>query len=146
MILLLSFVLTSGPAALVGCVLGFVCREVMAFTTRRNDLKVSFRYYWSLSKNRWTLILNVLMTAMVMIGRNELINAVIQNPDFVKEWPNVSKVAMVLAGAPFWTGAGIGLFGAFLLRWVITTLDQRFGRSKKIREGDPAMNDDKRDV
>lgn len=135
MTLLLSFVLGNGMAALLGCLLGFVIREVMAFTTRRNDLKVTFRYYWSLAKNRWTLVLNVLMTVMLMIGRNELIGAVVNNPDFVAEWPNVSRGAMVLAGAPFWTGAGIGLFGAFLLRWVITMIDQRFGRSKKIREG-----------
>ena len=136
MTLLTAIVLSSGMAALIGCTLGFVCREVMAFTTRRNDLKVTFRYYWSLGKNRWTLALNVLMTVMLMIGRNELIGAVINNPGFVADWPNVSRVAMVLAGAPFWTGAGIGLFGAFLLRWVITMIDQRFGRSKKLRAGD----------
>lgn len=131
--ILLAIAFGSGTAALIGCILGFLTREGMAFTTRRNDEKVTFSYYWSLAKNRWTLALNAAMTAMAMIGRGELIQAVINNPDFVADWPNVSRFAFVLAGAPFWTGAGIGLFGAFLLRWVITTIDQRFGRSKKIR-------------
>ena len=134
-ILLLSIVLGSGLAALLGCIFGFLTREAMAFTTRRNDEKVTFGYYWSLAKNRWNLVLNLLMTAAVMIGRGELIGAVINNPDFVQEWPNVSRGAMILNGAPFWTGLMIGLFGAFVLRWVITTIDQRFGRSKKLREG-----------
>ncbi len=136
MILLLSLVLSNGIAALLGCVLGFITREAMAFTSRRNDEKVTFAYYWSLSKNRWNLILNLLMTAAAMIGRGELIGAVINNPDFVKDWPNVSRGAMILHGAPFWTGLLIGLFGAFVLRWAITTIDQRFGKSKKARAQD----------
>lgn len=120
--------------AVLGCVLAFVVREIMAFSARRNDNPVSLRYYWSLPKNRWTVITNMLLTALAMIGRNEIIDAAIANPKLTESWPMAGAVAVMLMKAPFWTGAGIGLFGAFVLRWLITTLDQRFGRSKKIRQ------------
>lgn len=138
---ILAIVLTSAMLATIGCVLGFAVRELMAIIARRNDEKASFGYYWSLQKNRITLIMNIVLTVMLMIGRHELIRAVIANPDFVSEWPSVSRVAFILNGAPFWTGAGIGLFGAFILRWVITTIDHRFGRSKKLRQEQASSQD-----
>lgn len=119
----------------IACLTGFLIREVMAIMSRRNSAPPSLSYYWSLPKNRWTLLLNALCTVGVMLGRHELI-AVASDEGFAEQWPVVASMAGILSAAPILTAMGIGLFAAFVVRWVITTMDQRFGRSKRERTGD----------
>jgi len=118
----------------IACLTGFMIREVMAIASRRNDQPPSLAYYWSLPKNRWTFLLNALCTVGVMLGRHELIG-IASNPGFGQQWPVVASMADILVAAPILTAMGIGLFAAFVLRWVITTVDHRFGSSKKQRQG-----------
>lgn len=116
-----------------GCLLGFLIREAMAISARRNSEAPSWSYYWSLAKNRWTVFINGLCTVAAMLGRSELV-AITGSQQFATEWPRVYVFTKFLAIAPFWTSLGIGLFSAFAIRWVITMIDQRFGRSRKLRE------------
>lgn len=125
---------------ILGCLLGFVIREAMAISSRRNSDKPSWQYYWSLEKNRWTVFINSLCTVAAMLGRGELV-AISTSEQFATEWPKVYVFTKFLVVAPFWSSLGIGLFAAFAIRWVITMIDQRFGRSKKIREGDLPAKD-----
>lgn len=117
-----------------GCLLGFLIREAMAISSRRNSESPSWSYYWSLAKNRWTVFINFLCTLAAMLGRVELVG-ITGSEQFAAEWPKVYVFTKFLVVAPFWSSLGIGLFAAFAIRWVITMIDQRFGRSKKIREG-----------
>lgn len=119
----------------LACLTGFLIREVMAIMSRRNSEPPSLSYYWSLPKNRWMIILNALCTVGVMLGRHELIN-VASDAGFAAQWPVVASMAGILKTAPILTAMGIGLFAAFVVRWLITTVDQRFGRSKRERKSD----------
>lgn len=119
---------------ILGCLLGFLIREAMAISSRRNSEKPSLQYYWSLEKNRWTVFINSLCTVAAMLGRGELVG-ISTSEQFAAEWPKVYVFTKFLLVAPFWSSLGIGLFAAFAIRWVITMIDQRFGRSKKLREG-----------
>lgn len=114
---------------------GFLIREGMAFTTRRNNEKVSLRYYWSLSKNRWNVIINAVIGLVMMWGRSELIT-LSQSAYITKSWPIVASIGQVLMLAPYITALLIGLFGAFMVRWVITTVDQRWGKSAQKRKAE----------
>lgn len=117
----------------LGCLLGFLIREAMAISARRNSETPSWIYYWSLAKNRWTVFINGLCTVAAMLGRSELVS-ITGSAQFAIEWPKVYVFTKFLVVAPFWTSLGIGLFAAFAIRWLITMIDQRFGRSKKLRE------------
>lgn len=107
----------AGLAALAGVLI----REVMAVTSRRNSEAPSFDYYWSLPKNRWNLLLNALCATGLMIAYPDVIRA-------------LKDYGLLQEDYPILTGLGIGLFAAFIIRWLITMFDQRFGASKKIRE------------
>lgn len=120
-------------APVLGAVLGFLIRESMAISTRRNGLPPSLTYYWSLAKNRWTVVINGLITAAAMMGRAEMVTITSSAP-FADRWPEVYAFTQFLQVAPFWSSLGIGLFSAFLVRWFISMVDQRMGRSAKARD------------
>lgn len=125
------------------CICGFLIREVMAIMARSNDDPPSLTAYWSKAKNRWNVVLNALCVVGVMLGRNEVI-AIGTSPRLATSWPNIAQFGQFLQEAPILTALGIGLFSAFLIRWVTTMVSNRFGAAKKARQNqtpDPNGND-----
>lgn len=117
---------------LLACLTGVIIREAMSVASRRNDIPPSFAYYWSQPKNRLMLLINVLCAGGVLLGRGELI-AIASSEAFAHEWPRLTGVAYFLHVAPIISGLGIGLFSAFVIRWVVSTVNNRFGAAKRSR-------------
>lgn len=127
----------------LACLTGFLIREVMAILARDNDQPPSLTVYWSKAKNRWNVALNALCTIGIMLGRNEVIS-IGNSPALATDWPIYAKVGQFLQMAPILTALGIGLFSAFVIRWVTTMVTNRFGAAKKARQSqtpDPNGND-----
>lgn len=117
----------------LACITGFLIRESMAIMARANDKPPSWQSYWSDTRNRWNVWLNALCTVGIMLGRNEVI-AIGSSPALAKNWPNVAQFGQLLQEAPILTALAIGLFGAFLIRWLTTMVSNRFGAAKKARQ------------
>lgn len=111
--------------AFLAALVGVLIREAMAVSSRRNSLPPSFAYYWALPKNRWNLAVNGLCAFGLMLAYPEVVAL-------------LREAGLVQVDRPVLTGLGIGLLGAFIVRWFITMVDQRFGRSRKAREADTA--------
>ena len=117
----------------LACVTGFLIREVMAIMARSNDNPPTWSSYWGQSRNKWNVALNALCTIGIMLGRNEVIG-IGSSPKLAAGWPNIAQFGQFLQEAPILTALGIGLFGAFLIRWVTTMVSNRFGAAKKARQ------------
>ena len=124
----------------LACITGFLIREIMAIMARNNDDPPTWSSYWSKPRNKWNVVLNALCTVGIMLGRNEVIR-IGASPGLATNWPNIAKFGQFLQEAPILTALGIGLFGAFIIRWVTTMVSNRFGAGKKARQAAQPLND-----